>query len=519
MNEPRRRVWLWAGSLAVVGIGIGAWCIANGDTVAPAASVPAVGREDVVESGVGVATGAVGAQLAAERDPVRTGIRGRLYDRDGKPLAGWVIGLQRTQFERRLGPLQRETPLDAMPPRATTDSDGGFVFAERPPGKCSVYCVEWTTVAAPVPADGSDVELRLPADVVLVRGSLWRDGALVREHQVEMLARSGDPPEPNRLWDADGRYRCLLRPGVYTLRVLPMPNMGEDIWLSEHEVVVPAGVASFEWRVTIGGTPCDILVEAAGDRRGSALGIDVNGRASLGGGEGHFAVNGDVGTEQRIWLPPGEWRVHVHGPRLAAMAERAVVVDATSPRKALLFAAEPAVTVRLVLRDPAGKNVAIAPELVAPLRVAGGPTGEVPCGTLDGKANRLGFAHVPLGACELQLADRVVDGVHWFVPFEPQAPVMLHANDGIDNEIALTVQRRAFVDIRGCTGSGREDATACVEVWLGERRVRGRAEPAPQRWAAWLPPGIYRVVIDRNGVRKEHALQVALRDVSLRLRP
>ena len=136
-----------------------------------------------------------------------------------------------------------------------------------------------------------------------------------------------------------------------------------------------------------------------------------------------------------------------------------------------------------------------------------------------GRPQRLGFAGVPLGAVRLQLEDRVVDDAHWFVPFAPVAAVDLQVRDGSDNEIGLVVERRAFVDVRACEASGREDSGACVEVWLGPRRVRGRAERFNQRWAAWLPPGDYRVTVDRNGEVREHPLPVATRDVTLRLRP
>jgi hypothetical protein len=197
------------------------------------------------------------------------------------------------------------------------------------------------------------------------------------------------------------------------------------------------------------------------------------------------------------------------------MPERDVVVDAASPPLRLEFDAAPAAPVALVLRDERGQNVFVAPDLLPPL-CAGAAA--VPCAA--GKESpKLAFQHVPLGAAAWRLEDRVVDGQLVFLPFAPREPVVLHVDDGGANTIELTVQRRAFADVRACDATGREDGTACVTVWHRGQRVRGRDEPFAQRWAAWLPPGGYRVVVDRNGVEQEHQLVVGSRDVTLRLRP
>jgi len=90
---------------------------------------------------------------------------------------------------------------------------------------------------------------------------------------------------------------------------------------------------------------------------------------------------------------------------------------------------------------------------------------------------------------------------------------------GSDNVLEPRVQHRALVDLRACEAGGREQFSATIEVFAGEQRVRSHEVNGCQRFRSHLPPGDYRVQIDRGGVLREHALVVGRDDIHLRLRP
>ncbi len=456
------------------------------------------------------------------RTAVTTGIRGRLLHSDGQPAEGWTVALCQRPLRLTRTVSHFEGPkFDLVVSSQTTPTDGSFTFADLKADQYEVRCAEWPANAKLVfvrIGTWHDLELQLPPDVVAVTGTLWQDGELDQAHRVRFY--QGGKEVVERGFSGDGIH-CALKPGQYQARVVSNIVSGNDVYLAEHALVVPVGARRVRWTGAVGGTICEILVRGGLDRAAHILGIDVNGTAAIGGGEGTHAENSTVGAVARVRLPPGRWRLHVHGPTVAALPEREVLVECDTPLVRLEFDALPAVPVTLRLRDHRGANVAVAPELMPSLQV-----GDVAraCGTL-GKAGaggsfaRLVFGQVPPGAAELRLEDRLVDGMHVFLPFEPMPKATLTAIDGATNSIDLTVQRRAFLDVRACDASGREDGTACVEVFLGEQRVRGRAQTFSQRWAAWLPAGDYRIVIDRNGVVREHTVKVAGADQALRLRP
>jgi hypothetical protein len=93
------------------------------------------------------------------------------------------------------------------------------------------------------------------------------------------------------------------------------------------------------------------------------------------------------------------------------------------------------------------------------------------------------------------------------LPFDPIAPVTIDVALGCANEVAVDVVPRAFVELRACDASGMEMSTALLTVWVDGRRARNRDAKTSQRWLGWLPPGIHRVVVDRNGASREHVLR------------
>ena len=76
-----------------------------------------------------------------------------------------------------------------------------------------------------------------------------------------------------------------------------------------------------------------------------------------------------------------------------------------------------------------------------------------------------------------------------------------------------------MVDLRACETRGREQFGATIEVFAGEQKVRSHPVLGCQRFLSHLPPGDYRIVIDRGGQIREHSLLVPRQDVRLRLRP
>ncbi|HEX6812069.1 MAG TPA: carboxypeptidase-like regulatory domain-containing protein [Planctomycetota bacterium] len=518
---------------AVVGLlGLAIWFVATRTPAAPApataASAPAAAGSEVGTAAATAPAAPVDAAPAAQRKPGLARLHGTLRDAGGGPVEDFMVTLLKRRplkpwppphdsasrtgsdfvIGAHRGPAQHELA------GSTTDADGHFAFEDLAPGEYLLRCADRQEVEAALelePGEAREVELRLPSDVAVVTGTLWQEGALANGHLVAFY-RAGHQLFVHR--QGEDPIRCLLHPGNYELRIGAEWCHGEDFWFSHHALVVPAGTPALAWRHEVGGTPCDVLVRDEAGTPKEPIGIDVNLVPSGGGRGAYFAKEASLGVWNRLWLPAGRWRVHVHGERLAAMPEQQVVVEPGSPPQRLEFVARPGAPVHLVLRDAAGHRVSVAPELVPSLLA----NGQVrPCALH--KETSLAFLRVPLGPAELRLADGEVDGALSFLPFEPLPPVALNVQRDPLQAIRLVVQRRAFVDVRACHASGREDGNACVVVFRGDRRVRGRDERLTQRWAAWLPAGDYRAEIDRGGTVREYPFSVGTRDVTLRLRP
>jgi hypothetical protein len=129
------------------------------------------------------------------------------------------------------------------------------------------------------------------------------------------------------------------------------------------------------------------------------------------------------------------------------------------------------------------------------------------------------FCAVPPGKATLCFQDRIEGDELVPLPFEPIAPVTIDVAIGCANEITVDVEPRAFVNLHGCDASGMEMSTAVLTVWVDGRRVRNRHPKASQRWVGWLPPGVHRVVVDRDGTQREYVLRVDHTNVSARYRP
>ena len=136
-----------------------------------------------------------------------------------------------------------------------------------------------------------------------------------------------------------------------------------------------------------------------------------------------------------------------------------------------------------------------------------------------GKVTAFVYEAVPPGKATLCFQDRIDGDEVVPLPFEPIEPVTIDVAIGCANEVTVDVVPRAFVDLRGCEANGMEMAGAVLTVWVDGRRVRNREAKTTQQWLGWLPTGVYRVVVDRNGAQREHVLRVERRHVRERYRP
>lgn len=447
------------------------------------------------------------------REQAVTSLGGVLLDNAGAPLAGWPITA--TSVARQSGPQPRLDLFDG--PRLPqsdqcyhTDAAGRFEFTRLAAGDYDV--VPWyangvgqrVTVA---PGASTFVELRFPAHLVAVIGRLTRDGEANDTDRVDIQRGEETVCSPRGV---AGLRLAALAAGRYQVGA-----RWHMAWISQCELSVEAGAAQQHWTLDASGNLVEVMVEGGPGCVGRSFGIDANGTPRFGDGDEYDTGGGTVGKLARMRLPPGRWRLHVHGPRLAGIVDQEVELEPGAPPLRVNFVAEPGVTVGLRLAGLRGPAVQLATELMPPLRAAGGCL--VPFQQRDKKSQ--GYFGVPLGPATIVCEDRHEPGLVTFLPFEPESPLQFEVLDRDAQEVTLAVRPRPFVDLRACDATGREDFAACIEVWLGDRRVRGREERQGQRWAGWLPGGSYRVRIDRRGLVSERHLAVGDRDLTLRLRP
>jgi hypothetical protein len=220
-------------------------------------------------------------------------------------------------------------------------------------------------------------------------------------------------------------------------------------------------------------------------------------------------------------LLPG--RYHVRATGLEILPGAAIGFDVRPGDRTLevVVTVREAAIVRLSLRTNGGQPVLADPHVLPSLVIDGQP---YPCVDLA-KGRRgtyswrnVGYRSLPPGNATLSCADDVIDGELSFLPFDPPPPVSTRVEAG-RNDIVLEVERRAVVDLRACERSGREQLGASITVFQGDRKVRSLDCDTERRFRSFLPPGEYRVAVDRNGLLREHALLVARQDIVLRLRP
>ena len=419
-----------------------------------------------------------------------------------------------------------EIPLErhrrTYPPvSAGIEAQGGFAFESLDAGNylCYVDGIEWAAETFALAA-GEVRELTLQSPLVALTGTVFRRGQVVKDCFVEFdegkKTRLLYPGETGvmRLFAKPGRYEVIvLRPGSHSSR-------SRSPCLSRHDLLVPDGVPALQWRFETGGTEIAFAVEGPDGRAIDTYKVDIEGVGVLEEEPIHYMLHGTRSKPAAMEaLPAGRWRATVTSDGLRA-EPKDFVTGFADDRVVLSFVAQPAASVRLRLRSPSQFLTAPDARHLPALTVDGC---EVPCKSAarvpGSRAPAYDYSAVPPGKATLCFQDRIDGDELVPLPFDPIAPVTIDVALGCANEVAVDVVPRAFVELRACDASGMEMSTALLTVWVDGRRARNRDAKTSQRWLGWLPPGIHRVVVDRNGASREHVLRVDRVLVSERYRP
>ena len=526
------RLWAWsaAGLLAAVaGLGF-AWS-SGAPMPPPTASLP-VGESGFVDAAPVAQTGEVpisrvesGVRSAAKRP----GIYGRLLDNHGQPLAGFQVklesGLLGSSGPKSFDLKWNGDPLifeGLHPDGVTTGADGEFEFPWVRAGEHVLTTSPFGYATQPVTVAKSErlqVTFQLAANEVATTGRVERSGEL-QESLILWSKKHGE-------WfgnakAVDGTYRMVLPAGANTLGAFaPASVIRHNVPCGQHRLMVPQNQPRLDWTMALA---CSHLVVFARDERGM---LPDGGKVTIRSlEEDPIALNALTRPVQATgtrfpFLPPGDYEVQVAGEQLATVPVQKLTVGAANRREELHFVVPRATTVRLLVHA-AGKTMQALPGESMPVLRIGGvdyPYGKIEhrSGTYRGRV--FGYQNHPPGNASIVSEDRVVAGELRFLAFDPVPEQFVHALLHQPNELTLEVTRRAFVDLRACESSGREQSSASIEVFAGEQKVCSLPVRFCQRFRSYLPPGDYRIVIDRGGERTEQALVVARKDIRLRLRP
>lgn len=543
MSEPSHRRKLWAGTaagfVAVVAVLGFAWSF-TAPLPAPTASPSA--HDAVVAAPEPSPQDDQGSVLRVEAgnhsEEQQPGVYGRLLDNHGQPLVGFAlrlsIGVRGSSGESAwLGVRSSDLLLKGgsyewggLESRDTVTSgpNGEFAFRGAVAGDYQLLTVPFGVAARPVTLAKNErlqVSFQLTENEVATTGQVFRSGEV--QKSLKVLLREGEHWQ----WFAsagtgDGVYRFVLPAGENTLGVVaPRSLVRPRVPCGQRRFVVPQNQPRLDWIVVLA---CVDLVVFTRDERGMLPeGAQVTVRSLE---KDTMATNklslpvATKGTQFRF-LPPGDYEVRVAGKGLARVPVQKLTVAAVNDREELHFVVARATTVKLLAKS-AGKELQTLPAGCMPVLRLG--DFDYPYRRIDDYGDRYsgrvyGFQNHPPGNAVIVAKDRIVDGESQFLAFDPLPDQFVQALLDQPNELTLTVTRRALVDLRACESGGREQFSASIEVFAGEQKVRSLPTKFWQRFRSYLPPGDYRVVIDRGGARSERKLKVARRDIRLRLRP
>jgi hypothetical protein len=506
--------------LALLASSVGAvmwlWWIVRATPPESGATVATQRAEHATSAPVAMAPKVVGEAGGPVREACERGIEVRLLAADGAPLIGYAIAVHRCEPPAAAARAKGDSDDDVQ--TATTGVDGQVLVAVAEPGQYSVSLEGGGDLRGVVTvADGvAPIELRFGARQVVVTLKFLRRGEPQPFRAFELAPDAASLGMP---WSGvDGTRRIVVPPGAYEVRIRNKLLAAEYVDCSAHPLLVPDGVARMDVAFDVGEVLVEVLVMAP-ERAHAEVAIDVVGVAQLRNESGAATMRGNVGEPLHLWLPAGTWQLQPRSPMLAALPPQEVSIAVGDPPVRLLVEGQPGACVSLDLRDARGESVSVAAELMPPLRARGSSHPCVKIGEEHDLHRVIAYEGVAIADAEVDFVDRVLDDEHIFLPFVPRGPLRIAVVGNGRDKLAVQVERRPFVDLRACLASGREDGSATIQLLLDDRPVRGRRERFAQRWSGWLPPGDYRVVVKRGKAVRETALNVATRDITLRLRP
>lgn len=513
----------WAVATVSLAAGMFAWSRC-GLPVAPPADVAAADPVAAAAAGPGPDRAAAVPVSRIEAPAGTARLRGRAVAADGSPLAHWSVHLDWPPAAAPAGALRLPGTgrrAERASRHVSTDATGAFAFDDLAAGQygvCLGHVPQGREVVDLLPGQVLELTLRCPLVVLTVR--VVRAGEVVSGCIVRGRGAGGELAAGHD--DDHGQITWAVPPGTYRFEVgLPRGQwVGDDLPArSTHEVEVGADRARLVRDFVVFGTDVAFVVHEANGMPAPSFTARIEGRLAD-GAPAAFATGGTRGLAVVSMLPPGTWRASVVSPAFTPTIVRDLATTAAEARADLEFVVERAGTLQVEV-CAGDRALAVVAEQM-PLLAAGAHL--LPCQYLTASEGRwgaakLGYRSVPFGSWTLVLDDRQTADEVVFLPFDPLPAVAVAVVEGVTNRVRLQVVPRALLDVRGCDRVGREDFTACVSVFAGPRRVRSRPEAQAQRWSAFVPPGEYRVVVDRNGDVREQYVQVARRDVALRCRP
>jgi len=511
--------------VAALVVGVGSWSVlararAGGE---PAPLTREAGPQPAAQPVVAPAelaatTSALPARTAGE---AATGVvRGVVRDETGVVVPGWCVHLQADAPGAARGDI-----VGPSASRTRTAADGTFAFEGLAPGRWRLYAAATLGVSGIALSVGEhrDVDLRVMGSGTVVSFHLTSHGVPAEGWRV--AANTVGDVDGYARSDAAGEALMLIEPGVHRIEILDFVGGVEPRreWKCIRTITVPANVRTFRCAFDVPTTV--VAMELVGTPPPEALVFDVEGSFDDDPEPFHAALRASEGRAV-MRLPAGRFRIGVRGHGLVEAARQEVLTGAV-PKTSVAIVAVPARDVVLDLRRADGRRfflpqhsptmLALLPELVVGERgFTAAPMGEND-GFLAGTA-RLAYPNVPLGTGTLRADDRVDHGALVFLPFDPIVARGVAVTTG-ENCVVLTVEPRAFVELLACSRSGMQDVRARVRVFAGQQPVQPICTPEQSRWQAFLPPGEYRVVVQRGAETTETVLTVQRDAIVMRLRP
>ncbi|MBL8751255.1 MAG: carboxypeptidase regulatory-like domain-containing protein [Planctomycetes bacterium] len=513
-------------AVAAIGLGVAVWSSFGAGSGGPPPTPAAHVATAVAEATAAVApadAAAPASESGTDRSeaPSEHGtVRGRLFDGGGAPLAGMPVRLFRTGS--RIEGLAALADGRAYFSSTRSDAAGAFVFGALPPDFYEVTA-DWDDSVVHVELAASevrDIELRCSASGAVVEVYLRRPGGVPRPRRLWFAPERGS--ELTAMSDDEGVVRRFLPPGRFRVQVRDVLRTvpRSDRVVHEQPIIVPEGARRLRVEMDLPLTLVQTFVVGASDEARPAVVFTIDGEDR--------PISFDVSLAEAckgVELWPGRWTVGLRGTNLVDAAPQTVVTDGTLPAVRVDLAAIPAVDIRLDLRRPdrspfllpvqSETMIALLPRLVIDGRIIrcarvgeGGSFGGPP----------LGYPCVPYGRAVLESGDRTIDGAVSTVPFDPIDDVELRVGPGTDR-VVVPVTPRAFVDIVACSSSGMQDTRAHIRVLRDETVMQPACSPNQSRWQSFLPPGEYRVLIERESGETENRIFVQRDTMSLRLRP